>query len=101
MLHQPSDCVTQDILAKVKEFAPEAMLTIPWEFSWLCAADAARLLRLPLHLILHDDWPSTITNNREGAIGSIKRWFCRRTMRARLPPGSVSTLRQPGHGRYV
>jgi hypothetical protein len=47
---------------------------------WLAAAALARDLGVPLHLVLHDDWPSTITSNRPGAIGNAKRWFCRRVL---------------------
>ena len=38
-------------------FSPEAVVTVTHGYSWLSAADYARRKRLPLHLILHDDWP--------------------------------------------
>ena len=40
-------------------FDPQAVLTIAHGYSWLLAADLARQASLPLHLIVHDDWPTT------------------------------------------
>lgn len=37
-------------------FRPEAVVTIHDMFGWLTAAKLARRLKVPLHLILHDDW---------------------------------------------
>ena len=47
------------IRAAVK-FGAEAILTVSHGYGWLAAAEAARRLHLPLHLISHDDWPSMI-----------------------------------------
>jgi hypothetical protein len=68
------------ILERLERFAPQAVLTVPYDFMWLSAAAIARDRRLPLHLILHDDWPSKVTWNQPGAIGAAKRWFCRPLM---------------------
>ena len=38
------------------DFQPEAVLSVPHGYSWLTAAAFAEQNRLPLHLILHDDW---------------------------------------------
>jgi glycosyltransferase involved in cell wall biosynthesis len=38
------------------DFQPEAVLTVAHGYSWLTAAAFAEKCRLPLHLILHDDW---------------------------------------------
>lgn len=38
-------------------FEPEAVLTVTHGYAWLTAAAFAKTRRLPLHLILHDDWP--------------------------------------------
>ncbi len=64
----------------VREFDAEAVLTSPYDFFWLAAARVARDLNIPLHLVLHDDWASTITSNRGGQVGMVKRWFVRRLM---------------------
>ena len=38
-------------------FAFESVLTVAHGFGWLAAAEIARSRNLPLHLIVHDDWP--------------------------------------------
>jgi glycosyltransferase involved in cell wall biosynthesis len=40
-----------------EKFQAEAVITAAHGFSWLTAATLARRHRLPLHLIVHDDWP--------------------------------------------
>jgi len=39
-------------------FAPEAVLTVTHAYSWLVAAEFAESQNVPLHLVLHDDWPA-------------------------------------------
>jgi glycosyltransferase involved in cell wall biosynthesis len=39
-----------------RDFQPEAVLSVTQGYSWLTAAAFAERSRLPLHLILHDDW---------------------------------------------
>lgn len=39
-------------------FQPEAVVTVAHGFSWDAAAVVAARFGLPLHLIVHDDWPS-------------------------------------------
>ena len=43
--------------AVVNGFAGEGVLTVAHGFGWLAAADFAAQQRLPLHLMVHDDWP--------------------------------------------
>ena len=38
-------------------FQPEAVLTIMHGYSWAKAHEVAMRLRIPLHCIVHDDWP--------------------------------------------
>ncbi len=38
-------------------FAVESVLTVAHGFGWLAAADIAARRRVPLHLMVHDDWP--------------------------------------------
>jgi hypothetical protein len=46
-------------LSKVfREFRPEAIMTVAHGYSWLTAARLSKQARLPLHLIIHDDWVS-------------------------------------------
>jgi glycosyltransferase involved in cell wall biosynthesis len=38
-------------------FSPDAVLTVAHGYSWLTAAQYASDSRVPLHVIVHDDWP--------------------------------------------
>jgi hypothetical protein len=46
-----------DVLRSLDGFRPDAVVTVAHGYSWLTAAHVARRLQLPLHLIVHDDWP--------------------------------------------
>jgi hypothetical protein len=46
----------------VRDFRPEAILTVGHGYSWLTAARLSMQARLPLHLIVHDDWVSVQKN---------------------------------------
>ena len=43
--------------AIVETFDCESVLTVAHGFGWLAAADVAARRKLPLHLMVHDDWP--------------------------------------------
>jgi glycosyltransferase involved in cell wall biosynthesis len=43
-----------------REFGAEAILTVCHGYSWLAAAETARKLGLPLHLVVHDEWLDTL-----------------------------------------
>lgn len=43
----------------VADFAPEALLTVAHGYSWLAVSQFAQESKLPLHVIVHDDWPTT------------------------------------------
>jgi hypothetical protein len=58
MLHLTA-CARGARLGKVlRDFRPEAIMTVPHGYSWLTAARLSKKARLPLHLIVHDDWVS-------------------------------------------
>ncbi|QIF04479.1 glycosyltransferase [Roseimicrobium sp. ORNL1] len=40
------------------QFNPQAILAVAHGYGWLSAAAFARKRQLPLHLIVHDDWPT-------------------------------------------
>jgi glycosyltransferase involved in cell wall biosynthesis len=42
-------------------FQVESVLTVAHGFGWLAAADIAAKRRVPLHLMVHDDWPRVAT----------------------------------------
>jgi len=45
------------IEATLNGFACESVLTVAHGFGWLAAANLAAKRNLPLHLMIHDDWP--------------------------------------------
>lgn len=45
------------VLDSCSGFGCEAVVTVGHGFGWLTAAELARRLRVPLHMIVHDDWP--------------------------------------------
>lgn len=60
----------------LRDFSPQAVLTVSHGFSFLTAARYASLRSLPLHLICHDDWPS-VTNCLPVMKDWLHREFCR------------------------
>jgi glycosyltransferase involved in cell wall biosynthesis len=53
------------ISALLNGFACEGVLTVAHGFGWLAAADVALQRKVPLHLMVHDDWPRVV-NVRPG-----------------------------------
>ena len=47
----------RQISQSLNGFQCEAVLTVAHGFGWLAAAQIAGERRMPLHLIVHDDWP--------------------------------------------
>lgn len=60
--------------AVLRGFEPQAILTVAHGYSWLTAAELARSAGLPLHLIVHDDWPR-IAKLMRGVDGWLDRQF--------------------------
>ena len=50
--------IPRQLVRIFEQFQPEAILTVAHGFSWLPAAALAERYKIPLHLIVHDDWPS-------------------------------------------
>ena len=73
---------TAGLFALLKEFDTDAVVTVPHWYLWLAAARATRQLKVPLHLIAHDDWACYTTFRREGRVWDMVRWACRRVLRA-------------------
>jgi hypothetical protein len=42
----------------VLSFRPQAVFTVVWGYVWAAAAAYAERAKLPLHLVVHDDWPN-------------------------------------------
>jgi glycosyltransferase involved in cell wall biosynthesis len=51
---------TRALEASLKDFAPDAVLTVAHGFSWITAAELAADRNIPLHLVVHDDLPHMI-----------------------------------------
>ena len=45
------------VMSSLSGFEVEAVATVGHGFGWLTASEVARRLRVPLHMIVHDDWP--------------------------------------------
>lgn len=45
--------------ATAATFRPEALLTVAHGYSWMAAAEVAKRLSVPLHLVCHDEWART------------------------------------------
>ena len=54
-------------------FESEGVLTVAHGFGWLAAAEIARQRRVPLHLMVHDDWPRVADVARQ-----FRNWLDRR-----------------------
>jgi hypothetical protein len=60
-------------------FQPEAVLSVAHGFSWMTAAAFASRHGLPLHFIVHDDWPAIVTGARP-----VRAWVDREVRRCYL-----------------
>lgn len=60
-----SSARTRQLPALLDRFKPEAVLTVGHGFSWVTAARYAAEHRLPLHLVIHDDWPSIVPSSMQ------------------------------------
>lgn len=47
----------EGIVQSVNGFRSESVLTVAHGFGWLVAARIAKVKKIPLHLVVHDDWP--------------------------------------------
>lgn len=67
-----SSAIAARIDRSLEGFAPEAVLTVAHGYLWHAAARFAECHRLPLHLIVHDDWPRLVA---ESARAHVEREF--------------------------
>ena len=65
-------CASQ-ISKLLNGFSPQAVLTVAHGYSWMAAAAYAHNENLPLHLIVHDDWPRVAQ-----IIGLANKWLDRK-----------------------
>ena len=62
--------LTPKLLRSVNGFDFEGVLTVAHGFGWLAAASIARKKKVPLHLMVHDDWPRVADVTR-----SFRKWL--------------------------
>jgi len=73
------------VMSSLSGFEVETVATVGHGFGWITAAEVARRLRVPLHVIVHDDWP------RSSAIVEACRPWLDRTF-GRIYRGAASRL---------
>jgi glycosyltransferase involved in cell wall biosynthesis len=73
------------VTSSLPGFDAEAVVTVGHGFGWITAAEAARRLHVPLHVIVHDDWP------RASGITELFRPWLDRTF-GRIYRGAASRL---------
>lgn len=56
------------VASLVGTFTPDAVLTVAHGYSWMTAAQYAADAGLPLHLIVHDDWPRVVDASMRTAV---------------------------------
>lgn len=56
----------------IVNFKCDAVLTVAHGYSWLTAAAYARQQNIPLHLIVHDDWPRVLAD-----VSPVRQWVDR------------------------
>lgn len=62
-------------LQTARAIKPDAILTVTHGYSWIIAAEVARRLGVPLHLICHDEWAGVgeMQDWKDGVFGEIYR----------------------------
>jgi glycosyltransferase involved in cell wall biosynthesis len=56
-LHWKASLQWKQVQRLVESFRPEALVTVVHGYGWISAARIAEASQIPLHLIMHDDWP--------------------------------------------
>ena len=80
-----------------RDFRPEAVLTVTHGYSWLTAATFAERNRLPLHLILHDDWLVSLVTSplvKSWAEKMFRHFYRSATSRLCVSPSMEETYKE-------
>ena len=88
-----------EISSLLNGFACERVLTVAHGFGWLAAADLAAQRNVPLHLMVHDDWPR-VANVRAGFRDWIDERFGRVYRQARSRICVSPAMRDAYQARY-
>lgn len=87
---QRSPARARRLREQLRDFKPTAVLTVTHGYTWLSSAEYARSQNLPLHLILHDDWLTSVVASklvRAGAEKVFARYYAYATSRLCVSPG--------------
>lgn len=84
------------VVDALADFRPEAILTVADHQLWAAAAAAAAQLRVPFHLVLHDDLPSKVTSNGDRTWDAVLRWVLRRQFGATYRRAATRFCVSPG-----
>jgi hypothetical protein len=76
-------------------FDPQAVLTVAEGYAWLAAAAFAEQANLPLHLIVHDDWPSLTP-----VVPGLTPWLDRQFGRIYRQAASSPFMEEDYRGKY-
>lgn len=87
------------ISALLNGFGCESVLTVAHGFGWLAAADLAAQRNVPLHLMVHDDWPR-VANVRAAFRAWIDERFARVYRQARSRICVSPAMRDAYRARY-
>lgn len=72
--------IDENLVRRIEDFRPEAVLTVSHDYMWTVAARYARIRNIPLHMIIHDDWETQMLRRR-GWTSEITRLFIRRSLK--------------------
>ena len=88
--------LTPRVLADVSEFRPEAVLSVAEGYLCFVADAVANRLRIPLHMILHDDWTFHQTLRHSRWTKPAVRWACDRVIGPVLRRAATRFCVSPG-----
>jgi hypothetical protein len=95
--------LASELAGRLSDFGADAIVAVAYRYLWFAAAEAARQLGIPFHLILYDDWSCTETGNAPGSMAGLRRRVCRWAMtkvyrdaatRLCISPGMVDQYRR-------
>lgn len=79
----------------VRDFRPEAVITMLWNYAWGTAAAYAERTKLPLHLIVHDDWVMSQAGFERRLIDRrLRHWYPKAASRLCVSPYMVEEYRR-------
>src|SRR5215467_5796572 len=78
----------------VRNFRPEAVMTVVYDYAWATAAAYAERAGLPLHLILHDVWDVRFEIERRVVDRRLRHWYPKAASRLCVSPYMMEEYRR-------